>query len=178
MKRAGAFPLFNALLLYPSSLYPWCNEQDLTADMKEVLEFIATLTAGLFTGAALYINWVEHPARMSCGTALAVREFAPSYNRATVMQVLLAVTAFLSALNARLMGASILWLLGGIIILAVIPFTVVVILPVNKRLLDPALDQGSQEAKELLQRWGRLHAVRSGLALVAMLLFLYALVWK
>lgn len=146
--------------------------------MKEVLEFTAALAAGLFTGAALYINWVEHPARMSCGTALAVREFAPSYKRATVMQVSLAVLSFLSALAAFLLGSHILWLFGGIAILAVIPFTVMAIFPVNRRLLDPTLDKHSQEAGELLHRWGRLHAVRSGLSLVSFLLFLYVLVWK
>lgn len=43
----------------------------------------ATLCAGLFCGAALSINLVEHSARMSCGPDLAVREFAPSYRRAT-----------------------------------------------------------------------------------------------
>jgi hypothetical protein len=37
----------------------------------------------------------------------------------------------------------------------------IVILPTNKRLLDPTLDRGSPEAAALLERWGRLHAVRS-----------------
>jgi len=48
---------------------------------------VATLCAGLFAGAAIYINTVEHPARVSYGTELALRAFAPSYHRATVMQV-------------------------------------------------------------------------------------------
>jgi hypothetical protein len=43
----------------------------------------------------------------------------------------------------------------------VIPFTLLVILPTNQRLLDPGLDRGSAEAALLLARWGRLHAVRS-----------------
>jgi hypothetical protein len=53
---------------------------------------------------------------------------------------------------------------------AVIAFTLVVILPTNKRLLDPALDSGSAEAATLLARWGRLHAVRTVLGGVALLL--------
>jgi hypothetical protein len=72
--------------------------------MNSVFEFMATVSASLFTGASLYINFVEHPARMSCGTALAVTEFAPSYKRATLMQVLLAIISFLSALTVWLMG--------------------------------------------------------------------------
>ena len=47
---------------------------------------LGTLAAGLFAGAAVYISAVEHPARLSCGTALALSEFAPSYRRATIMQ--------------------------------------------------------------------------------------------
>jgi hypothetical protein len=54
------------------------------------LLIVATVCARLFAGAAIYINAVEHPARLSCGTELAVREFAPSYHRATLMQVPLA----------------------------------------------------------------------------------------
>jgi hypothetical protein len=46
---------------------------------------LATLCSGLFAGAALYISFVEHPARMLCGTTLAITQFAPSYKRATVM---------------------------------------------------------------------------------------------
>jgi len=49
--------------------------------------FFATLCAGLFCGAAVYINLAEHPARVACGTEIAVRQFAQSYKRATVMQV-------------------------------------------------------------------------------------------
>ena len=59
--------------------------------VDEAFEIVAVLTAGLFAGAAIYITAVEHPARLDCGTALAVREFAPSYRRATVMQASLAV---------------------------------------------------------------------------------------
>src|SRR4028119_685588 len=52
-----------------------------------VAELLATLSAGLFAGASVYINLVEHPARMQAGTHVALAEFAPSYHRATVTQV-------------------------------------------------------------------------------------------
>lgn len=42
-----------------------------------LLEMLSTLSAGLFAGAAIYINLAEHPARMECGTEVAVSEFAP-----------------------------------------------------------------------------------------------------
>ena len=34
-------------------------------------ELVATICAGPFAGAAIYITFVEHPARLECGTALA-----------------------------------------------------------------------------------------------------------
>src|SRR5215470_7425562 len=125
-----------------------------------VLEVSATVAAGLFSGAAVYVNLVEHPARLHCGTDLAIKEFAPSYRRATIMQVSLALVGFLMALAAWMKGGSIWWLIGGVTLMLVIPFTLVVILPTNHQLLEPSLDPGSELASKLLVRWGRLHAIR------------------
>ena len=58
---------------------------------------------------------------------------------------------------------------------AVVPFTLVVILPTNSRLLDPALDPRSPDATRLLVRWGRLHAGHSALSALAFGLFLLQL---
>ena len=105
--------------------------------MENVILIAATLCAGVFAGAAIYINAVEHPARLSCGTELAVREFAPSYHRATIMQVPLALSGCIAGLwSAWLLGD--VWVAVGAILLGVVvPFTLVVILPTNKQLLDP-----------------------------------------
>jgi Anthrone oxygenase len=126
-----------------------------------ILEILATLCAGLFAGAAIYINAVEHPARLACGTALAVREFAPSYHRATVMQVPLALLGLLASVGAGWRTGHGAFLVGGLLLGAVVPFTLLVILPTNRRLLAPTLDPDSLEAAALLRRWGQLHAVRS-----------------
>ena len=136
------------------------------------LEIIATLCAGLFAGAAIYITAVEHPARLSCGTAIAVREFAPSYQRATIMQASLAILGLLAAVGAWWRNGDAAILVGGILLGAVVPFTLLGILPTNRRLLAPSLDPESAEAATLLRRWGQLHAVRSvlgGLAFATLL---------
>jgi uncharacterized membrane protein len=132
-----------------------------------ILTWIATVCAGLFAGAAVYVTFVEHPARLKCGAPLAVREFRPSYRRAARMQGALAVSSLLAAIGAWLDERDACVLVGGAIMGAMVPFTLVVILPTNKRLLDPALDPDSPLVAALLRRWGRLHAVRSAASVLA-----------
>src|SRR5262245_1987135 len=122
--------------------------------MVEVFQFAAILCAALFAGAALYINLVEHPARMRCGSGLAATVFEPSYKRATVMQVPLAVVATISAIVCWWFLRSVLWITGAVLIFAVMPFTLIVIMPTNKQLLAPGLLHDSAEAHRLLKHWG------------------------
>lgn len=60
---------------------------------------------GVVWGAALYVTAVEHPARMQCGSAVAVAEFGPSYQRAAVMQGSLAAIGMVCGVWV--------WLVGG-----------------------------------------------------------------
>ena len=87
-------------------------------------------------------------------------EWAPSYKRATVMQVPLALIAGLLGTVRGTEGGGLLWLGAAMLILAVIPFTLLAIRPTNNRLLDPHRDRPSAETLRLLKTWGRLHAVR------------------
>jgi Domain of unknown function (DUF1772) len=140
----------------------------------QFIEVVAVLACTLFTGAAVYITAVEHPARLSCGVEAAVAEWAPSYKRATIMQVPLALIAGFFGLLRGAQGGGSLWLLAAMLILAVIPFTLVAIRPTNIRLLDPRRDRRSDETVRLLRAWGRLHAVRGALSVAASMLFLWA----
>ena len=137
-----------------------------------ILELIATFCTAIFAGAAIYINLVEHPARLECGTAAAVREWRPSYRRATLMQASLALAAVLGSLGAWVLGRGLPVLLAGACIGSVIPFTLIVIYPTNRQLEDPNLDVESLSTATLLSQWNRLHAVRSGAGIVALVILL------
>jgi len=142
----------------------------------QLAEIFAVLCCGLFSGAALYVNLVEHPARMECGTPLAVIEFGPSYRRAARLQALLAVLGSLAAMLVWIRGGSVAWLWGAVLFFSVVPYTLLVILPTNKQLLDSSLDRSSERAHALLVRWSRLHAVRTVVSLAALILFLWLIV--
>ena len=143
-----------------------------------IAQFLATFSCSLVSGAAVYVTCVEHPARMKCGAEVAATEFSPSYRRAAAMVPSLAIFGFLLSVAAWLTGANVRWLVGGIVLVSVVPFTLVVIMPTNKQLLDPSLDRKSDKTMELLSHWGRLHAVRTILSVLALMIFLYQLTVK
>ena len=140
--------------------------------IQELAKFLSTLCCAFFAGAAIYINLVEHPARMECGPEFAVKEFGPSYRRATGMQASLAAGGFVFSLIAWGTGATVWWLTGGILLGLVIPVTLILIFPVNKELLSPATEKDSILAQALLSRWNRLHLIRSVLSTIALIIFL------
>src|SRR5438552_19119944 len=111
--------------------------------MALIAALLATLAAGLFTGAAVYITLVEHPARVSCGSVLAVTEFGPSYKRATMMQASLALVGAGAWIGRWAARGGLGWLVSSVVLGAVVPFTLLVIIPTNLRLLDPSLDKAS-----------------------------------
>jgi hypothetical protein len=143
--------------------------------MLQTAQFLATMCGTLFAGAAIYINLVEHPARMGLGTKAAAAEWAPSYKRATVMQASLAVLSFVSGVAAWLLGGGIGWFAGATLIGLVVPFTFIAIMPTNHALLAPGRDLASPETRTLLKRWAWLHAVRSVLGLLASVVYVVML---
>lgn len=138
-------------------------------------EILATLACGVFAGAAVYVSLVEQPARLSCGVKLAATEWKPSYKRGTLMQAPLAVTGSLLAFLSWWLDKDPAWLMGGALLLAVVPFTLIVILPTNKLLESDELGLSSARAEHLLRLWGKLHAVRSVLSFLAFVIFLIGL---
>jgi hypothetical protein len=65
-----------------------------------------------------------------------------------------------------------LWLLGGIVLVANWPYTLLRIKPTNNALMAMDRAAAPAEARGLIENWGRLHAVRSALGITATLIFL------
>jgi hypothetical protein len=113
---------------------------------------------------------------MGCDTKTAATVWAPSYKKATVMQAPLAILSFLAGVGAWLLGGDILWLIGAVLIGLVVPFTFIAVMPTNHQLLAPGRDLSSAETRSLLEKWGRLHAVRSLLSFLAAIVYLLSLI--
>ena len=145
--------------------------------MENVLKFLALLSSGMFAGAAFYLTTVEHPARMSLGASLALQEFRPSYKRAALQQAALAIVCFVCGVSLALLTQHWLWLLGGILVGAVVPFTLVFAMSTNRLLLDESKPLDAHALESLLAKWARLHAVRTVLSLLSFLALLSACIF-
>ena len=109
---------------------------------------------------------------------MAALQWAPSYKRATWLQAPLAVLSLLCGVAVWLLGGGRGWLVAAVLVGAVVPFTLVVIMPTNKRLLASDRDLSSSETRELLVLWGRLHAVRTFLGLAGAVVYLWLITSK
>lgn len=141
-----------------------------------IFAVIALCAATLFAGAALYISLVEHPARLTLDNGPLLAQWQPSYNKALPIQAGLAIIGGVSGLIAWHALGSWQWVAGSIILLANWPFTLLVIMPVNKRLQALRPDQAGPESRQMLRGWGTLHNVRSGLGSIATLVFAWGVV--
>ena len=67
-----------------------------------------------------------------------------------------------------------LWLAGAVVLVANWPYTMIGIMPTNKKLMATDPSQAGPESRALLQKWASLHAVRTALGFTATVIFLLA----
>ena len=135
---------------------------------------VALVVAAVFAGAALYVNIAEQPARLALDDQSLLREWKPSYKRGFAMQAPLAIIGFLLGLLAWWQTGLWTWLAGAICMIANWPYTFVVIMPLNNRLMEIDPAAAAADSRQLIEKWAQQHAVRTGLGFAAVALFLWA----
>ncbi len=133
---------------------------------------LALVVAALFSGAAVYINFAEQPARLGLNDQSLLDEWKPAYKRGTLMQAPLAVIGFLLGAWAWSQSGMTLYAVGGVLMLANMPVTLLGIMPTNNRLM--VMTMATPETRPLIVKWGSLHAIRTALGFGAICAFLLA----
>src|SRR5262245_23099182 len=139
-----------------------------------VSQQLALVAAAIFTGAAIYINIAEQPARLQLDPGALLTQWKHSYARGLVMQSSLVIMSGALGLLVYFGTWDWRWLLGAVLLLANWPYTLWVVFPVNKRLEATPSGTANAETRGLVETWGKLHAVRSALGLGATLAYLWA----
>ncbi|MFY9877222.1 MAG: DUF1772 domain-containing protein [Rhodomicrobium sp.] len=141
-----------------------------------VFGLFALTIAAAFTGAAIYINVAEQPARLTLDDAGLLSEWKPSYKRGFAMQATLALLGFACGVMAWTQTGEARFLYGALILVANWPWTLLAIRPTNNKLMAMEPSKNDPQIRALVQRWGWLHAVRSGLGLMAAVVFFLSLI--
>ena len=87
------------------------------------------------------------------------------------------MVCFVCGVSLALLTQHWLWLLGGILVGAVVPFTLVFAMSTNRLLLDESKHLDAHALESLLAKWARLHAVRTVLSLLSFLALLSACIF-
>ena len=135
---------------------------------------LALAISAVFTGAAIYINFAEQPARFQLDDRSLLAEWKPAYKRGYLMQASLVIVGGVLGLITFISTLEWRWLLGAVVLLANWPYTIYVIMPTNRRLMDTLPEEATAETRQMIRQWGILHAGRSALGLAATLIFLWA----
>jgi len=135
---------------------------------------LALTIAAVFFGAAIYVNVAEQPARLGLDDKALLEEWKPSYKRGFAMQAPLALSGCLFGLLSWWQTGDWLWLLGAVVLVANWPYTLLAIKPTNGALIAQNPLEAGPRSRAMVEKWGRLHAVRTTLGLGATLIFLVA----
>lgn len=136
---------------------------------------LALVSAAVFTGAAVYINVAEQPARLRLDDRALLTEWQPSYERGMSMQAPLAIVGFLLGMIAWWVSGDWRFALGAVLLLANWPYTLFGIKPTNNKLMAMRAEAEDLTCRSMIEHWGLLHAGRSALGALATLAFLWAL---
>jgi hypothetical protein len=135
----------------------------------------AFAVASAFLGAALYVNFVEQPARLRLGPRSMVREWVPSNRRGFVLLSSLAIASAISAYLDFARTGDVRWIIGGTVILASWPYAYFVVVPVNIWLCAIPADAAPSAARELMRDWGLLEWGQTAIGFGACCVFAWAL---
>ncbi|XP_068708410.1 uncharacterized protein [Montipora capricornis] len=153
-------------------------------DALRLLKFTSTVATGIIAGGAVYINIVEHPARMELDDGQSLhKQWRESFDRAKYLMAgtsLLPIVGGIAAFAVdQTKGKP--WLITAGLLAFNVPYTTLVIKP---RAIDPIYDfhvagkKAPGEIRDTLDKWNNFHKVRTIVDLSALAWCVYNLVYN
>src|SRR5271166_47843 len=135
---------------------------------------IALAFAAAFAGAAVYVNWVEQPARMALDGEALLDEWAPSDSRGVALLAAFALVAAVAGFIAYFESDDVRWVFGALIVISTWPYAFFVMAPLINQILS--LKGGDvSAARALVRQWGLIESGFAAIGVAAVAMFLWAL---
>lgn len=140
-----------------------------------IIGSLALAAAGAFTGASLYVNYVEQPARLALADEALIKEWDASDHRGFVVLAGLAALAALFGFIAYRELDDVRWAFGALVVIASWPYTYLAIVPLNNRILALIGADAAHEARKVIDLWGKLELGQTAIGALAVVIFLWAM---
>jgi len=135
--------------------------------------YFALALAAAFAGSALYVSWVEQPARLALDEEALLREWGPSDRRGVALLLGFALVAALAGILAWSETQDLRWAYGALIAIATWPYAFFVMAPLNNQILS-LRGRDVAAARALIRQWGLIEQGFAALGLLSVACFLWA----
>lgn len=153
-------------------------------DALKLLKFASTVATGVIAGGAIYINLVEHPARMELDDVQSLhRQWRESFDRAKYLMAGTSLLPIASGIAAfaidQTKGKP--WLITAGLLACNVPYTAIAMKP---RVIDPIYDyevagkKDPGEVRDTVDEWNTFHKVRTVVDLSTLAWCVYNLVYN
>lgn len=133
---------------------------------------IILLLMGAIFGIALAASIVVQPLLLKVKRETALETFRPFFYRTHWSQISLSVLVSIFAIIITALSGNWGWVIGMAIMHLNGPFTKKMLMPVNQRLLADDIDPQVAKTGEDLEKWGKLHAIRTAINGLVFMLFI------
>lgn len=145
--------------------------------MASYLILLILLIMGTQFGIAFAASIIVHPILTKVKKVTAIEVFKPFFDKTHVAVLVMSIIVTVLALILSIISSN--WWWFGISLLMHLngPYTIFLMMPLNKRLMEEDVDPLSEQTNSDLKKWGSLHAVRTVLNGSVFILFIILAVY-
>ena len=146
--------------------------------MNEILVVMILSLMGIQFGVALTATLIVHPILVEVKKTSAVEFFKPFFDKTHILVLILSIFVTILALVYSIFTGDLWWVGVSLLLHLNGPYTLLFMMPINKRLMDENVDPLSEQTANDLKRWGKLHLVRTFLNGIIFLVFIVLAVYN